>query len=62
MPHIKDIQFIPILNKLKNIEVVNDINFNQFLDNYDPKIVIIEYPSTPLYQGYWFGCGNILYG
>ncbi|MBF0300714.1 MAG: hypothetical protein HQK51_18515, partial [Oligoflexia bacterium] len=40
----------PVLSKCKNLKIVSDMNLEHFLTQYSPKISIIEYPSSPLYQ------------
>lgn len=39
-----------LFKRLKNLHVVNDISLPQFLVNYYPRIVVIELPSSPLFD------------
>ncbi|WP_321491575.1 hypothetical protein [uncultured Desulfobacter sp.] len=41
---------LPILEKKYNIKVVDNVSLTDFLSSYSPKIVIIEFVSTPLYD------------
>jgi hypothetical protein len=39
---------LPVLKRLKNLKVVDCISLTEFIEKYNPKAVIIEYPSSPL--------------
>lgn len=41
---------LPVLKRLKNLKIVNDMSLIDFLGRYDPRGVLIEYPATPLYE------------
>lgn len=41
---------LPILQRLKNINVVDTMSFVDFLETHHPAAVLIEYPSTPLLE------------
>ncbi len=41
---------LPVLRRLKNLKVVYGKTLMEFLEKYNPKVVIIEFPSTPLYE------------
>ena len=41
---------LPILKRLKNLKVVDWITLTEFLERYNPRAVLIEYPSTPLFD------------
>ncbi len=41
---------MPLLRRLKNLRVVDDMSLEYFLRRYHPRIVIIEFPSTPLFE------------
>lgn len=41
---------LPIFDTLKNVQINKRINFQEALKTYQPKAVIIEQPSTPLYE------------
>lgn len=46
----KNFGMFPLLSSLKNLTVVNYMGLRDFLVKYMPKAVIIEYPSTTLYD------------
>lgn len=39
---------LPVLKRLRNLKVINNMTLLDFLNKYNPKTVIIEHPSTPL--------------
>lgn len=39
---------LPVLKRLKNLKVFHTMSLEEFLTNYHPKSVLIEYPSQPL--------------
>jgi hypothetical protein len=39
---------LPLMRKLRNLTLVNNMTLTQFLGSYHPTSVLIEYPSTPL--------------
>lgn len=41
---------LPVLKRLQKLTIVDYMSFNMFLKKYYPKIIIIEYPSSPLYE------------
>jgi hypothetical protein len=41
---------MPVLKRLKNVKVVSDMTLLEFLKSHEPKSVLIEYPSMPLYD------------
>ncbi|MBL7129803.1 MAG: hypothetical protein ISS45_00115 [Candidatus Omnitrophica bacterium] len=41
---------LPILKRLKNLKVIADRTLTKFLEAYKPRVVIIEYPSQPLFD------------
>jgi len=42
--------FLPVLKRLRNVKVVYGKSLLQFLDKYDPRSVLIELPSQPLFE------------
>jgi len=44
------------LGRLTNLELVNDLKLNRALKIYSPKLVIIEYPSQPLFDCLHLNC------
>lgn len=46
----KNYAFHSLENQLKNLTFIHNTRLDNFLENYFPKAVIIEYPSTPLYE------------
>ncbi|MGE0268307.1 MAG: hypothetical protein AB7S78_07615 [Candidatus Omnitrophota bacterium] len=40
----------PILKNMKNLKIEKNCTFTEFLNKYNPKVIVIEYPSTPLYE------------
>jgi len=41
---------LPVLKRLRNIKVTNDMPLTRFLERYEPKIVVIDFPTQPLYE------------
>lgn len=41
---------LPILKRLKNVKVCSDLLFEEYLGKVNPRIIIIEFPSTPLFE------------
>ena len=41
---------LPVLKRLKNLTIVDFMPLKMFLRKYYPEIIIIEFPSTPLYE------------
>lgn len=41
---------LPVLRRLKNLHVVDDVGFSGFLETHQPRAVVIEFPSTPLLE------------
>lgn len=41
---------IPVLQRMKRVKVVDVMTYKSFLKKYYPKIILIEYPSGPLYE------------
>lgn len=41
---------LPVLRRLKNLFVVDDVGFSGFLETHQPRAVVIEFPSTPLLE------------
>lgn len=41
---------LPVLSSLKNISVVKDISLIAFLNKYNPRVILLDLPSTPLYE------------
>lgn len=41
---------IPLLENLKHVKYLKNISISDFYRKFHPKIIIIEYPSTPLYE------------
>jgi len=41
---------LPILERLKNLRVVDSLNLLEFLEVYEPRIALIEFPSQPLFE------------
>lgn len=41
---------LPVLQRLKKLTIVDYMPLNMFLRKYHPKIIIIEFPSSPLYE------------
>ena len=41
---------LPVFDRLNNLKVVTNLNLNEFIGKYSPRIVIIEYPSQPLFD------------
>lgn len=42
--------FIPVLKRMRNLKVVRSVYLMRFLQRYSPEVVIMEYPSQPLYE------------
>lgn len=41
---------LPVISSLKNVKLVNDLSLLEFLTKFKPKIVLLDLPSTPLYE------------
>lgn len=41
---------MPLLTRLRNVQVLNHLSLKDTLKQYEPRAVVIEYPSTPLYD------------
>ena len=41
---------LPVLEKLKNLKVIDNIPLTEFLEKYSPRAVLIEVPSSPLFD------------
>jgi hypothetical protein len=46
----KNCSVIPVLKRLKNLKVVDYLKLEEFLTKYQPRAVLIEYPSQPLFE------------
>ncbi|MFN8413204.1 MAG: hypothetical protein U0Z26_12525 [Anaerolineales bacterium] len=42
--------FVEFLNSLKHVEILEHMSFSQVMNNYKVDTVLIEYPSSPLYE------------
>jgi hypothetical protein len=41
---------LPVLKRCKNLKVVRHLKLEEFLTKYQPRAVLIEFPSTPLFE------------
>jgi hypothetical protein len=41
---------LPVLKRMKNIKFISNLTVTEFLEKYQPKAVLIEFPSTPLFE------------
>ena len=41
---------LPVLKKLKNLKIINNVPLTEFLKKYLPKGVLMEVPSQPLFD------------
>lgn len=48
--NISNLSVIPVLERLKNLNIVSYLILREFLARYQPKAVIIEFPSQPLFD------------
>ena len=48
--NVNNCAIIPLLKDLDNIRVVNDVTLSDFLIAHHPRIAILEYPSSPLFD------------
>lgn len=46
----KNCSVLPVLKRCKNLRVVSHLKLEEFLTKYQPRAVLIEYPSTPLLE------------
>ncbi|MFH1318774.1 MAG: hypothetical protein ABIH71_07135, partial [Candidatus Omnitrophota bacterium] len=46
----KNCSVLPVLKRLKNLKIIYNTFLMEFLDQYNPKAVLIEDPSTPLFE------------
>jgi hypothetical protein len=46
----KNCSVVEALKRLKHIKVISDLSLQSYLEKYDIRAVIIEYPSTPLFE------------
>ncbi|MCX5796575.1 MAG: hypothetical protein NTY77_13860 [Elusimicrobia bacterium] len=49
-PNPGNCAILPVLKRLPNLRVIDDISFTRFLEEYSPRIVIVEFPASPLYD------------
>lgn len=47
---------LPILERLKKLKIVDYMPLKMFIERYYPNLIIIEYPSTPLYETLHLDC------
>ena len=40
----------PVLRRLKNLKVVDTIDVIEFLERYEPRIAVIDFPTQPLFE------------
>lgn len=45
-----NLSVFPVMKKMKNLKICSDLLLNEFLEKYDPRAVVIELPSQPLYE------------
>jgi len=41
---------LPVLKRFKRLKIVDHLTLKEFVEDFAPKAVIMEYPSTPLYE------------
>lgn len=41
---------IPVLQRMKHVKIVDYMPLNSFLNKYHPKVILVEFPSSPLYD------------
>jgi len=41
---------LPVLKRMKNVKFISNLTVTEFLERYEPKAVLIEFPSTPLFE------------
>jgi hypothetical protein len=41
---------IPVLQRMKHVKIVDYMPLNSFLKKYHPKVILVELPSSPLYD------------
>jgi hypothetical protein len=46
----KNCSVLPVLKRCKNLKVVRHLNLEEFLTKYRPRAVLVEFPSTPLFE------------
>lgn len=46
----KNCSVLPVLKRCKNLRVVSHLKLEEFLTKYQPRAVLIEFPSTPLFE------------
>jgi hypothetical protein len=46
----KNCSVLPVLKRCKNLKVVRHLNLEEFLTKYQPRAVLMEFPSTPLFE------------
>jgi hypothetical protein len=46
----KNCSVLPVLKRCKNLRVVSHLKLEEFLTKYQPRAVLIEYPSQPLFE------------
>ena len=48
--YTKKYSVLSVLNKMKNLKVVDHLSLRDFIEVYSPRAVLIEYPSQPLFD------------
>jgi hypothetical protein len=46
----KNCSILPVLKRCKNLRVVSHLKLEEFLTKYQPRAVLMEFPSSPLYE------------
>ena len=41
---------MPVLQRMKHVKIVDYMPLNSFLRKYHPKVILVEFPSSPLYD------------
>ena len=41
---------MPVLQRMKHVKIVDYMPLNSFLNKYHPKVILVEFPSSPLYD------------
>lgn len=41
---------LPILSRLKHVKVVSSLSVQEFVEEFSPSAIIMDFPSTPLYE------------
>lgn len=46
----RNCSILPLLGRFPNVRTADDVTLDEFLGRYTPRLVVIEYPSQPLYD------------